>query len=351
MIEWIVCRSNTDPGHDAHVVEDRERFSEPSVRLAAMLARAICAHAADDGSVARDRLDDVSRADRQPRSKSPWWYASYAALTMTSARNAATPMLDVGVDCPRRPAPDARAAIQHRLPCERSRGVRAQARGRRRRRARSPNPQRRADCRARHANWGRHVTSSGPEQKRADPLRERQRSARRACAGARRSRRRVELFERVLAQRLEQLVPGAALVVLDAQHRLRHELAERVEHVERAPRSSLVADRLRPRSRRSSGEHAEPVEDAARRLRRATSTTSRPWHAASGDAPPLGAGRRSAAGTVRRAGRRSPRVTSRRHAPPPARSRAVSRRAAGRSRRPASRRARSATNAGSTARA
>ena len=70
----------------------------------------------------------------------------------------------------------------------------------------------------------------------------------------------VEAFAGVLAQGLEHLVAGRALCDLFGDdHRLRHQLGERVEHI---PGLDPVADhdRLRRLRVEAAGEHPEPVE-------------------------------------------------------------------------------------------
>ena len=102
----------------------------------------------------------------------------------------------------------------------------------------------------------------------------------------------VEAFAGVLAQGFEHLVAGRAVRGLFGDdHRLRHQLGERVEHI---PGLDPVAghDRLRRRGVEAAGEHAEPVEHRPFADRRAASTTSRPSPATSDGVPPPSVARR-----------------------------------------------------------
>ena len=70
----------------------------------------------------------------------------------------------------------------------------------------------------------------------------------------------VELFECILTERLEQLVPRAAVLVSRGhQHRLGHEVAETVDDIELF---DLVRrdDRLCSLGIEAPGEHPQPVE-------------------------------------------------------------------------------------------
>ena len=143
----------------------------------------------------------------------------------------------------------------------------------------------------------------------------------------------AELFQRVLAHRLQHPVSRTAAAVFGDDKRLVDEQGELIEH--------LVAlahrhRRRRPAQRRGRTRPGTPPAAGTRHVRaRSTArATNRPTPAASAGGAPRCAHRRSAGGIGRAGCRRSRSATAPARVPPQARSPAACRRGAGRSRSP-----------------